>query len=98
MAFDQTGIVTQFWKLLFDEAKSGAKFVYIDNGHSDFNEYFDYQWSKARFDVKCLYSADNNRMLPRFSEQTDSVAVYKAKFGQSPKVQSYLSIRILEKS
>ena len=98
MAFDQNGIVTQFWKLLFDEAKSGAKFLYVDNGHNDFNEYFDYQWSKVRSDIKSLHSVDNNRMLPRFSEQTDSVATYKEKFGQSPKVQSYLSIRILEKS
>lgn len=96
MAFDQTGVVTGFWKLLFDEAKPGARFIYIDNGHSDFNDYFDYQW-KSRSDVKPLYAVDNVRQLPRFSEQTDSVAEYRTKFGQSPKVQSYVSIRALEK-
>lgn len=96
MAFDQTGIVTSFWKMLFDSAKPGSRFIYVDNGHADFNDYFDYQW-KGRSDIKKVYSTDNTRQLPRFSEQTDSVALYKAKFGQSPKVQSYLSIRALEK-
>jgi hypothetical protein len=43
-ALDGGGLVTQFWQRLFKEAKSGAIFLYDDNGNDTFNAYFDQQW------------------------------------------------------
>jgi hypothetical protein len=95
-AFDTDGVVGAFWKKLFDEAKKGALFAYIDNGADTFNNYFDAQWSK-RGDIKCLVSNDNVRWTPRYSEQASDLGSYLTKFGKSPKIQSWLSYRILKK-
>lgn len=94
-SLDGNGVVTAFWKKLFSEAKSGALFVYDDNGHNDFNEYFDSQWKSAG--LTCLLSVDNTRFIPRFSEQASELADYQKKFTHNPKIQAYLSYRILRK-
>ena len=91
-----TGKITAFWKKLFDEANVGAMFVYVDNGHESFNEYFDAQW-KDRKDLKCILADDNSWKTPRFSEQASELGIYKAKFVQSPKLKSLLSFRVLRK-
>jgi hypothetical protein len=35
--------VQGFWQTLFDQAIGGATLIYVDNGHDDFNNYFDTQ-------------------------------------------------------
>lgn len=94
-ALDEGGVVSKFWQTLFRESKPGALFVYDDNGHSDFNDYFDAQWQAAG--LECVVSKDNTRFTPRFSEQADELEFYQQKFGQSPKIQAYLSYRVLRK-
>lgn len=94
-AFDNDGVVSEFWATLFKEAKPGALFIYDDNGNKVFNEYFDKQWQAAGLEL--IEFATNVRLTPRFSEQASELDIYRAKFGESPKLQGYLSYRILRK-
>ncbi|SDA20626.1 hypothetical protein [Sphingomonas sp. NFR15] len=95
-AFDKGGVVGDFWDKIFTEASIGANFLYIDNGYKEFNEFFDSFW-RGRKDVECLYEDDNQWTTPRGSEQSDELGEYKTKFGQSPKLKSMISTRILKK-
>jgi len=94
-ALDGTGVVSQFWQTLFNEAKPGAIFLYDDNGSDTFNDYFDSQWKKAGLEL--IEQESNVRWFPRSSEQKSELAFYQAKFDAIPKVQSLLSYRILRK-
>jgi hypothetical protein len=94
-SLDRGGVVTRFWKTVFDEAKSGALFVFDDNGHEHFTRYFDELWRGANLD--CVLTEDGTRFIPRFSEQASELGEYLEKFGQSPKIQAYLSYRVLRK-
>ena len=91
-----TGIVANFWKKLFDEAKPGALFLYVDNGSEMFNTYFDTQW-RGRGDIKAVIEADDTSIIPRFSEQASELGDYRNKFGQHPKLRSRISYRVLRK-
>jgi hypothetical protein len=94
--FDKDRIVGAFWTKLFDEAKVGAKFLYVDNGHDDFNNYFDAFWND-RDDIDCLYKSDNTWTTPRYSEQSDDLGEYKSKFNHNPKLKAMISTRLLKK-
>lgn len=94
-ALDDGGLVTQFWQRLFKEAKSGAIFLYDDNGNDTFNAYFDQQWQTAG--LQLINEQTNTRWWPRSSEQKSELDFYTAKFNAIPKVQSTLSYRILRK-
>lgn len=94
-SLDGNGVVTKFWKNLFKEAKSGALFLYNDNGHNHFNTYFDKQWKDAG--LTCLVSKDNIDMWPRWSEEKSEFGEFLKKFGQQPKLKSSLSYRVLRK-
>src|SRR5262249_23346585 len=92
---DTSGDVSQFWSTLFQGAKPGALFLYIDNGHEDFNSYFDTQWQAAG--LISLICGDNKKWTPRYSEQASDLGDYRQKFGQQPKLKGYLSYRVLRK-
>ena len=92
-----SGVVADFWRKLFDEAKPGALFIYIDNGSEAFNNYFDAQWSN-RTDLEAVLTEDNERITPRFTEQASELGDYRIKFNQSPKIQSKISYRVLRKT
>lgn len=94
-ALDGEGLVTQFWQRFFREAKSGAIFLYDDNGSDTFNAYFDQQWNNAGLEL--ITQETNTRWLPRSSEQKSELDFYTAKFNAIPKVQSTLTYRILRK-
>ena len=94
-ALDDGGLVTQFWQRLFKEAKSGAIFLYDDNGSDTFNSYFDNQWQTA--DLELIAHGTNERWLPRHSEQKSELDLYTDKFLKVPKLQSKLTYRILRK-
>jgi hypothetical protein len=94
-SLDEKGVVSDFWLKVFQEAKDGAYFLYIDNGHKKFNTYFDTLWKKST--LKLLASKDNTRLTPRYSEQASELKEYSDKFDQNPKVQAWLSYRILRK-
>ncbi len=89
------GAVEDFWATLFKNAKSGALFLYDDNGSDVFNEYFDEQWKKAGLEL--IESESNTWWTPSYDEQASELAEYKAKFGENPKLKSKLSYRILRK-
>ena len=89
------GVVSDFWANLFKNAKSGALFLYDDNGSDAFNEYFDKQWKKAGLEL--IAGESNTSWTPSYSEQASELAAYKAKFGENPKLKGYLSYRILRK-
>ena len=95
LTLDKNGAVARSWRDIFENAKSGALFVYIDNGHSDFTSYFDSQWKEAK--LRCVLSGDDERWIPRFSEQASELNEYRQKFEQSPKIQSQVTYRVLRK-
>ena len=94
-AFDDGGVVTQFWQQLFKKAKSGAIFLYDDNGSDTFNSYFDNQWQTAGLEL--IAHGTNERWFPRHSEQKSELDLYTNKFHKDPKLQSTLTYRILRK-
>ena len=91
------GTVAAFWKKLFDEAKPGALFLYVDNGSEVFNNYFDTQWN-GRGDIEVVVKADDAWITPRYSEQASELGDYRNKFGQHPKLKSCISYRVLRKT
>lgn len=94
-SLDKDGVVTKFWTTLFERAKSGALFAYVDNGHKSFNEYFDGLVTKAGFER--IVFADNVAWTPRYFERAATLKEYQDKFGRQPKLKSYLSFRGLRK-
>lgn len=95
MGLDKDGIVAKSWGEIFDSAKTGALFLYIDNGHDAFTSYFDTQWKAAK--PKPLVSGDDERWTPRYSEQASDLGDYRKKFGVEPKIKAQLSYRVLRK-
>lgn len=95
MSLDHSGVVTSFWNNVFSSAKSGALFFYTDNGADCFNSYFDNLWNAHG--LVCVYKYDNVRTLPSYDEEKADLGDYLTKFGHMPKIQSYLSGRILIK-
>lgn len=94
-ALDKDGIVTKFWQTLFHDAKPGALFLYDDNGHDAFNNYFDSQWKKAG--LTCIVEATNQPVWPSSKEQKSDLGDYLNKFGQQPKLKTPLTYRVLRK-
>ncbi len=96
IALDKAGMVAKSWGEIFDSARTGALFLYIDNGHDDFTSYFDSQWKAAK--LRLVVSGDNERWRLRDSEQASVLDDYRKKFGEDPKIRSYLSYRVLRKT
>jgi hypothetical protein len=94
-SLDVDGKISRFWKKLFKEAKPGALFLYDDNSGKTFNRYFDRQWKNA--DVELIDEGTDVRWTPRYEERADVLSDYKKKFDASPKLQGYLSYRVLRK-
>lgn len=94
-SLDSTGIVSTFWTTIFQQAKSGARFLYVDNGHDSFNQYFDALWQGAG--LECIIAETNEWKWPRGNEQKSEFGAYLTKFGQSPKLKTQLSYRVLAK-
>ena len=95
MSLDHSGTVTNFWDTVFSSARSGALFFYTDNGSTVFDSYFDKLWKKHK--LKRVYGYENQRVIPRFSEQTSDLGNYARKFNHNPKVQAFASARVLKK-
>jgi hypothetical protein len=95
LMLDKKGAVAKSWRDIFDSAKSGAVFVYLDNGHDDFTSYFDKQWQAA--ELKCILSGKDERWIPRFCEQASELHEYRKKFDQDRKLRSFLTYRVLRK-
>lgn len=87
--------MTSFWSTLFNSAKSGALFLYDDNGKDIFNDYFDTKWKEAGLEL--IESETNILWTPSYTEKVSELAEYKSKFGENPKLKGYLSYRVLRK-
>ncbi len=94
-ALDSNGGVAGFFRDMFEKAKPGALFLYDDNGHHDFNNYFDslFDWSRCEL----LISQTNVKLTPRYSEDKKNLGDYLDKFSQSPKLGSQVSYRVIRK-
>ncbi|HXC28843.1 MAG TPA: hypothetical protein VNV38_12880 [Stellaceae bacterium] len=84
-----------FWQELFNNAKSGAMFIYTDNGSDRFNDYFGKQCEKAK--LKEILCRDNTEIIPSFSEQSSELAAYSKKFDHNPKIKATMTLRVLRK-
>lgn len=89
-SLDKGGVVTQFWKTVFNEAKSGALFIFDDNGHGHFTDYFDRQWKDAKLD--CIVAEDSTRFIPRFSEQASELGEYLENSSIAPRYRRISAI------
>lgn len=94
-SLDANGVVSQYWTTLFQNAKTGALFLYDDNGHDSFNNYFDGLWKAAGLEL--VVAGTNEPTWPRGVEQASELKGYLTKFGQSPKLKTPLTYRVLKK-
>jgi hypothetical protein len=95
MSLDKDGVVSEFWEQLLQQAKAGALFLYVDNGHTSFTAYFDEIWKSVGLEL--LISGDNTWFIPRYDEQASELGAYSAKFDHNPKIKSRVTYRVLRK-
>ena len=94
-ALDSNGRVTAFFRDMFDQAKPGALFLYDDNGHQEFNNYFDSLFDPSL--CESVISETNTKLTPRYSEEQKTLGIYLEKFSQSPKLGSQVSYLVVRK-
>jgi hypothetical protein len=97
MSLDKDEKLAPFWKHVFSNAKNGAIFLYIDNGSSEFSEYFDRHW-RGRDDIEILLLRDDVSIRTSSDEQKSDLGDFLSKFPRSPKLASdHVSYRVLRK-
>jgi len=84
----------KFWSTLFGEARTGACFVFIDNAHSDFTDYFDELCEQHK--IKTLTKAEYE-ITPSSDEQKADLGDYLKIFGEYPRMKQQLAYRLLRK-
>lgn len=82
-----------FFSDLFEKAKSGALFLYVDNNSAQFYNWFD---SLAANHSLSVLQSDSMVMPMDYSEQKKDLAVYWEKFGD-PKLKANIAFRICRK-
>jgi hypothetical protein len=84
-----------FFRQLFERAKPGATFLYIDNASPIFFQWFDEQWKGTPMEV--LASTDDMSLrMPNDEQKTDLGAHYMRMDGH-PKLSGRVAVRILRK-
>jgi len=83
----------KYYEDLFENAVSGAYFLYIDNDASCFSDWFDGLWKGSK--VK-LIKGETGRMTTDFGEEKKDLGEYYKKFGD-PKLQAQIAYRVLRK-
>lgn len=97
MSLDKDQKLGFFWNHLFENAKSGALFLYIDNGSSEFDSYFDGHW-RGRSDMQSLLVRNDVAIRTSTDEQKSDLGDFLSKFPRSPKLASdHVSYRVLRK-
>ncbi len=48
--------------------------------------------------MESILIENNSSKVPRYTEQASELGEYRTKFGQSPKLRSLLSFRVLQKT
>jgi hypothetical protein len=90
--------VARFWRDLFEDAKPGALFLFLDNLNAEFTDYFDEKCEAAG--LGRLLSVDDPHMTPHGDEQASELKKYIKRFGpaaHNPKVQAKVSYRVWRK-
>ncbi|MEG4214478.1 hypothetical protein QUA27_05405 [Microcoleus sp. Pol14C6] len=83
----------EYFAHLFDRAKIGSLFLFIDNNSSHFYEWFDQLAANHKIDI--LRSNETNMKVP-FDEEKSDLGKYFAKFS-SPKLTANVAYRIGQK-
>jgi len=96
--YNASGAVTSFLNELVERAKSGALFVYVDNGGDEFTPIVERELGRNRR-LKLVGSQDNERMRMNYDERRDVVeAAYCARFnGERVKMGGNVSIRVWQR-
>lgn len=94
-SFNKESSVSAFLQSLFDRAKVGAVFVYVDNGGAEFAPLADSEFARA--DMELLATGADKRMLMNFDEQCSILNEYQEQFGQKPKLTGDIAWRIWRK-
>jgi len=90
------GLKTQandYFSHLLAEARQGATFIYIDNRHSEFTNWFDTLAKKHGLDT--LDKSEGTYILPR-AEEKKTLEPYYSKF-RDPKIKANITWRIAQK-
>ncbi len=83
----------KYYADLFENAASGAYFLYIDNNARSFSDWFDGLWKGSK--VK-LIEGNEGRMTTDWGEEKKDLGEYFKKFGD-PKLQAQVAYRVLQK-
>jgi hypothetical protein len=94
-SLNQGGVVTEFWRTVFREAKPGALFIYLDNGHTDFTAPFDELCAEAGLNT--LLAKNKATVVASVDERASVLNSYRQKFGRYPRLKSLISYRVLQK-
>ena len=84
-----------FFEFLFNGAKSGSQFLFIDNRNRMFYGWFDKIIEK--YGIKTCKSGEGTIQIGDLAEEKSDLGVYYEKFG-SPKLRSEIAYRICEKA
>jgi hypothetical protein len=82
-----------FYKHLFENASSGAYFLYLDNNASCFSDWFDGLWKASKMK---LVDGKGCTIWTDFGEEKKDLGEYYKKFGD-PKLKADIAYRILQK-
>lgn len=85
---------TPFFENLFTNARAGSFFLFLDNGHTYYYEWFDQLIEGRGIDV--LASAEERTQIYDLDEQKSDLEVYYEKFGY-PKMRANIAYRICQK-
>jgi hypothetical protein len=96
--YNASGAVTGFLTELINRAKSGALFVYVDNGGNEFTPIVEREIGSNR-QLNLVGSQDNERMRMNYDERRDIVeSEYCNRFkGERVKMGGNVSIRVWQK-
>ncbi|HEV2080436.1 MAG TPA: hypothetical protein VGR19_11150 [Allosphingosinicella sp.] len=97
-SYNASGAVTGFLNELIKKARSGALFVYVDNGGSDFTAIVERELGSNRR-LKLVGCRDNSSMRMNYDERRDVVEdEYSQRFGgERVKMGGDVSIRVWQK-
>jgi Putative SAM-dependent methyltransferase len=94
-SLNEDGSVSAFLADVFSKAKSGAFFLYVDNGSQVWNDFIDQVQQKAG--LKVVLGNTDVYWTPSYDEEKSQLGAYLTKFGEMPKLRSRISYRVFQK-
>ena len=89
--YAQKDKASAYFECLFEEAKIGALFLFVDNNSQEFYSWFDDMASRYNVDI---IKGDQKRMNPPSSEDKEALGEYLSKFDHKPKLSSNVAYRV----